>query len=469
MTFDYFNPSNLAFGAKLTTVFTQLNNLADSAEENLEQVFAQQEFLEMYDNKNYPCARPTQPYNPTRSTEFYDILNDRALIINELYYDSSSQKIKCDITMFDRQTNRITRGRGETELKEGICYVKKAISNTSPFRELTFTEEDILGSGIELFRFRLDSDNNLNLIGDLTTMHLTPYDCSQYRGLEYGGQLAGDNQTYTSNDYQCVCIVGKPRDIVVKLNDRVVLKGQGNVVTRNCILYLKPGDTISGSYSRIFRIKYTIGNPIYRDLITYYWTKDITQSDDRFTASDSVVPFSGSATGYKDSSYTIKDGDKIITGNAGFITSDRNMSLWQPGYTQNMSKITLTPEQGKGFYESDPQELESINIKGFSGDGQYSSIEANIVDRNGLVIENVTTEFTYGQGYYYDPEFYPEPTDIEKLAVHNIQFTKKIPNGGRIELTYKRKAGTSTMYVSGSSFYIMNFSVSVIETSEGGN
>lgn len=256
MTFDYFNPSNLAFGAKLTTVFTQLNNLADSAEENLSQVFAQQEFLEMYDNKNYPCARPTKSYNPTRSSEFYDLLNDRAIIINKLLYDPEKDLIKCDVTMFDRTTNRITRGKGETELKEGRCYIKKAISNTAPLRELSFFEDPRTDVGIELFGFRLDSNNNLNLTGNLSNIHLIPFDCTQYKTLSHGVQIAGYNESYVSKDFQCVCVVGNTNNIQVKLNDRVVQQGYGSNNVRYCILYLKPDDIVSGSYSRIFRINY---------------------------------------------------------------------------------------------------------------------------------------------------------------------------------------------------------------------
>lgn len=256
MTFNHFNPSNLAFGPKLTTAFTQLNNLADSAEENLEQIFAQQEFLEMYDNRNYPCARPTQPHNPVRSTEFYDLLNDRSIIINKLLYDQENKLIKCDVTLFDRATNRITRGKGETELKEGHCYVKKAVSNTSSLRELTFTEEPAYGQGIELFGFRVDKENNINIELNDNQLHIIPFDCSQYKSLGHGEQLASTNETYVSNDYQCVCVVGNTNNIQVKLNDTIVQQGYGANNVRYCILYLKPDDIVSGSYSKIFKIQY---------------------------------------------------------------------------------------------------------------------------------------------------------------------------------------------------------------------
>ena len=56
-------------------------------------------------------------------------MNDREIIINKLFFDQKDNIIKCDITLFDRSTNRITRGTGETEIKEGICYVKKAVED----------------------------------------------------------------------------------------------------------------------------------------------------------------------------------------------------------------------------------------------------------------------------------------------------------------------------------------------------
>ena len=42
MSYDFFNPTDLAFGQKLTAAFISLNNLANAAESNLEDVYKNQ-------------------------------------------------------------------------------------------------------------------------------------------------------------------------------------------------------------------------------------------------------------------------------------------------------------------------------------------------------------------------------------------------------------------------------------------
>lgn len=253
MTYDFFNTSNLAFGSKLTAAFQSLNDLAKAAEQNLEQVFADQAIYNEYTNKNYQVPRPVDLGSPCRTDEIFDLLNDSDLFINTLEY--SSGKVKVKVKLFNRNNNRMTAGIGETTLKEGYCYIKESVSNQNPDRELSFSEDRDSSLGSILFQYRVDSSNVVNIVGDVSNLRLTPLDIHQYSSLSKGSTVATTG-SYTSNSYECVCIIGRKNNIKVRLNGTTVLQGQGADNVRCCILYLKPKDKITGTYNNIFRINY---------------------------------------------------------------------------------------------------------------------------------------------------------------------------------------------------------------------
>lgn len=256
MSFDFFNPSNLAFGSKLTAAFTQLNNLVDEAEINLEKVFEIQSIITKFDRKNYIVPKPSKPSAPCRTNEVFDLLNDVSVIINSIEY--SSNKLRVNINLFDRTKNRMTRATGETTLKEGYCYVKQASSNAKPDKTLTFDSSTRVDAGELLFQYRVDEYNNIILIGDISHLLCYPGDGNIYRSISKGPNLDFVSGTYTAEDYECVCLLGYRNDIRIELNGRVVLKGWGSICKRHCILYLKPGDKISGNIESGFRINYNI-------------------------------------------------------------------------------------------------------------------------------------------------------------------------------------------------------------------
>ena len=61
MAFDFFNTSNLAFGAKLTRAFKQLNDLLDAAEEHLTVVYGDLYIYGEYIDRNYLVPVPNRP------------------------------------------------------------------------------------------------------------------------------------------------------------------------------------------------------------------------------------------------------------------------------------------------------------------------------------------------------------------------------------------------------------------------
>ena len=257
MSFDFFNTSYLAFGQKLYSAFATLDDLAAGAKLNIAQVLDYQSIFEDYINKNYQVPIPQSPTAPCRTDLFFDIINDKPIYINKI--NVSSNKIALDLTLVNRTNNRITRLKGETTLKEGYCYYEaEAISNTNPDRELKFTSNESELVGTQLFKFRIDKNNILNLVGGVSEMYIKPNDLTAYSSMSWGDKVAGANQDYTAQDYECLCIKGHYRDIQVKLNGTILMQGQGNYVLRHCIIYVKKGDVISGKYEYINRINYNL-------------------------------------------------------------------------------------------------------------------------------------------------------------------------------------------------------------------
>lgn len=253
MTFDFFETSYLAFGSKLTAAFTTLDNLAMEAEENLKQVFENQSIMEQYVNKNYRVPRPTEADNPCRSNEFYDMVNDKKVYIKSM--TATSNNFTVDLILFNSATNKVSKLSGSTGYRSGYCFYKESISNTSPNGTLEFSQS-ANGSGTLLFQFRIDSSNIINIVGSPTALNLRPYGIHQYSSMSRGLTLANDSNSYTASDYMCVCVVGKQNDLVVKVNGTTIMKGQGNACKRHCIVYLKKGDKISGTYDTIFKVNY---------------------------------------------------------------------------------------------------------------------------------------------------------------------------------------------------------------------
>lgn len=254
MSFDFFNPSNLAFGSKLTAAFTQLNSLADAAEENLAKVFEIQDTLSQFDKKNYIVPKPSKPASPCRTNEIFDLLNDVSTIINKLEYKEG--RLTIDLNIFNRTNNRITKATGSTSKTKGFCYVKPATSNQKPNREITFTDDLDFSSGNLLFQYEIDSSGNVILVGDTSNICCFPSNGNVYISISKGESLNFKNGTYTAKEYECVCLVGYKNNIQVILNGRVILQGYGSMMKRHCILYLKPDDEIRGSIESGFRINY---------------------------------------------------------------------------------------------------------------------------------------------------------------------------------------------------------------------
>lgn len=257
MSFDYFNNSMLAFGTKITRAFRTLEKLEAEAEANVAQVIKDQEVFNEYIDRNYQVPRPTRDESPVRTDEVFDILNDKEVYIRRLEY--SDNKLRVDLTIFNRSNNRITRLSDTTSKKSGYVYFKSSLSNQRPDGTLVFEDDPYLTDESLLFQYRVDSLGNINLIGDTSRLNIIPYDDSQYISMSKGTKLATNSAKYTAKDYEAVLIIGESNQTLVNLNGKWIFgnkekMGYGNI--RHCILYLKPDDVITGTYDRIFRINY---------------------------------------------------------------------------------------------------------------------------------------------------------------------------------------------------------------------
>lgn len=255
MSFDFFNTSALAFGAKLTSAFKTLNNNMAYAIDNLNKVLKNLDYYRQYLNKNYRVPVPTRASMAARTNEIFALI-DKTINIKHLELENGLLTV--EVTFFTANTYRITDAVGSTELKEGYAFVSPAISSNRASRNIRFSEDNNPdGSEILLFGFRIDSNNNIMLKGDLrTSLMLFPQDATQYTSITKGEYVPNP---HTATDYECICCVGSETIIDVRINGQVIISGIGtghHPQRRHCIVYLKPNDVLSGTFEQAFKINY---------------------------------------------------------------------------------------------------------------------------------------------------------------------------------------------------------------------
>lgn len=254
MSFDFFNTSHLAFGSKLTQVFAELEKQFMFAEDNIGKLREYLDIVDLYNGRNYRTPLPTEPTSPVRTNELFDIFNDKTCIIKELYYSSAQGKVHADFLLYDKVNNLFTKTSGETTIKTGYCYTKRAISNNYPTQTLSFTSSKDNTKGTLLFQYRVDRNGYLNLKNINSLMMISSSDDQEFKTLRKGSNVSFP---YTATDYECICVMGQDNNLNVSLNGKVIARGQGIASRRHVILYLKPGDKVAGSgISWGFRIEY---------------------------------------------------------------------------------------------------------------------------------------------------------------------------------------------------------------------
>lgn len=255
MTFEFFNTSSLAFGSKLTAAFKQLDNTMTYSLENIDRVLSDLDYYQQYIEKNYRVPSPTRPQMAVRTNEIFSVIDEMNPIKKIAYEDNL---FKVNISFYDQKTHKITSAYGETSITEGYAYVAPSPSNSRIDRLIRFTEtEGAQGSEILLFKYRIDGEGRIFLIGDLRDrLRLYPQDATQYTSMSKGASLTFP---YTATDYECLCLVGYVNNFDVQVNGSSVIKGIGGASYTNknhAIVYVKKGDVISGTIDFGFKVNY---------------------------------------------------------------------------------------------------------------------------------------------------------------------------------------------------------------------
>lgn len=255
MSFKYFNPTDLAFGQRLTAAFTELNNLAASAEENLSILDSQIDLVELAGYRHYQVPIPRELTDPCRSNELYQLLTNKFMAISKFIYEDG--KFQIVAYLFNDSTMRITRLEGSSTITEGFVYYKEAYSIAKNEGELVFSEEENFTLGNLFCQYKIDTKKGkIYLIDYNQELDLIPFDWGNITDIKWGEQVAGANELYKPTDYKCLCIKGHRGDIEVKINGKSVFKGKGSTCTRHHIVYANPSTEISGTYEWIKEIVY---------------------------------------------------------------------------------------------------------------------------------------------------------------------------------------------------------------------
>lgn len=255
MSFNNFNPGRTGFGKKITAVFRSLDELLANAEERISDVTNNTDYYLQFLDQNYRAPFPTKPGNPVRSDEFYDLVASYDLI-PQMSYNGTTFTVT--IPIFSSNNQRATRATGSTTLKSGYAIVKLSQSLTNLDREIRFSEnEDNIGDEQVLFKYRIGPNNKIHISDQIGILAYNSCDDTQYKGFSTQS-ISGTG--YTATDYECIACTCNSADASrsVYLNGRLIFRHSNsrNVRNQHIILYLKPGDKLTGNITNIFRINY---------------------------------------------------------------------------------------------------------------------------------------------------------------------------------------------------------------------
>lgn len=256
MSYDFFNPSNLAFGKKITNAFDTLNKLADAADEAVDTaIFNAQRFVGIY-QKNYSTPRPTRVDMACRTNELFDLLPNN-ISVRSLSVSESNKAFTIKVTYFDEVNARITQAEGSTTERSGYAITKKSISNQNMLQTIRFSKTNKTTQGeMLLFKYEILDDGSILMMGDVSTLDCTPLDFTQYRNITKGENI---KLPHTATGYECVCVIGQNPNISVELNGTTLLESinSGYASRQFMTLFLRKDDVLSGSHiDKCFKIMY---------------------------------------------------------------------------------------------------------------------------------------------------------------------------------------------------------------------
>lgn len=160
MSYDFFNTSNLAFGAKITSAFRQLFSSAKQAEDNIQSVLDRQAIYSDYVFKNYIVGQPTTKTNPCRSNEILNLIKDLGFIkdltitLNGVG-NNIADVVLIDANIYNKSLNINTRITGNRPLRAEDWH-----ASDENFQVRTNCPD----AYIDLFIYYTPAQNNMSMI-----------------------------------------------------------------------------------------------------------------------------------------------------------------------------------------------------------------------------------------------------------------------------------------------------------------
>lgn len=257
MTFDNFNPGRLGFGKKITSAFNSLDEMLLATQDRLKDITQNTEYYKRFKNNNYQAPKPNKPGMPVRTDEFLDVV-DKSDIINNMTFDGTNFSV--DVAIYNSNTRRVTRAKGNTTLKSGyaIAILSQSLTNLETTIRFSATD-DAFGTERTLFKYRIGTNGKIHLVQPEKYIGCYPFDDTQYTSISAGENLPNP---YTANDYECIMATVEHapedqwRNICVNGNEYFSHTSPRGTREQHAILYLKPGDKVTGGYKNAFRVDY---------------------------------------------------------------------------------------------------------------------------------------------------------------------------------------------------------------------
>ncbi len=257
MTYDFFNAGHLAFGKKLTSVFNSLNQLLLGATDHLQSITDALGYYSQFNNKNYLAPFPNRGDMPARTDEIFNLFDEYTQFKK---IESDGTTTTFELTIFDKNSSRITNAVGNTTLKEGYAFVKLSTSLDNFTKTIRFSTNSEPNTGeVTICRFAVDGTNVLIYDPNSSTdLNLSVGEMVNYRDLAITYVGSGD---YTCNT-RAECIIARGGSssglFKITLNGTEIFSiGFLQFGIPYTVVYLRKGDKLSGasSYYRVDYIK----------------------------------------------------------------------------------------------------------------------------------------------------------------------------------------------------------------------
>lgn len=160
MSYDFFNTSNLAFGAKITSAFRQLFASTEQARDNIQSVLDRQAIYSDYLFKNYIVGQPTTKTNPCRTNEILNLVKDLGFIKKlDITLNGAGENVAdsvlVDANIYNKSYNINTRITGSRTLTALDWNTSDAIN---------LARTNCPDSYIDLFIYYTPAQNNMSMI-----------------------------------------------------------------------------------------------------------------------------------------------------------------------------------------------------------------------------------------------------------------------------------------------------------------